>query len=75
MALCSFCGSDKRPHHACGKCGTYNGRAILVTWDERQAKKKAALYSVKNEDSVFETAQEISSTEILTVQHSENTSA
>ncbi len=28
-AECPNCGELKRPHHVCGHCGQYKGRAVL----------------------------------------------
>lgn len=33
LVACPQCRSPRRPHHACGVCGTYRGRAILATSD------------------------------------------
>ncbi|KAB2836335.1 MAG: 50S ribosomal protein L32 [Candidatus Nucleicultricaceae bacterium] len=30
---CSNCGERKLPHHICGKCGHYQGRAVLTQGD------------------------------------------
>lgn len=27
-ATCSHCGEPKKPHYACGSCGTYAGRQV-----------------------------------------------
>ncbi|MCX6453292.1 MAG: 50S ribosomal protein L32 [Actinomycetes bacterium] len=29
LVLCERCREKKRPHIACGTCGTYNGRQVL----------------------------------------------
>ncbi|MCT4575148.1 MAG: 50S ribosomal protein L32 [Alphaproteobacteria bacterium] len=26
---CPNCGELKRPHHVCGACGSYNGKAVV----------------------------------------------
>lgn len=31
LATCPECGEARLPHHACLKCGTYKGRAVLET--------------------------------------------
>ena len=28
--VCPQCQEDKKPHHACLSCGTYNGREIVT---------------------------------------------
>ncbi|MEK7246116.1 MAG: 50S ribosomal protein L32 [Pseudomonadota bacterium] len=28
---CPNCGEIKRPHHVCGACGHYDGRAVVKT--------------------------------------------
>jgi large subunit ribosomal protein L32 len=28
---CPNCGEQKRPHHVCGACGYYDGRAVKKT--------------------------------------------
>ena len=33
MSTCTHCGSASLPHHACGKCGYYNGRQVLAIRD------------------------------------------
>ena len=30
MTTCPTCAAAKLPHHACGKCGNYNGRQVLA---------------------------------------------
>lgn len=30
MGECSNCGEMKLPHHVCGACGHYNGRAVIA---------------------------------------------
>ena len=29
-AGCPQCHAPKRPHHACGNCGTYRGRQVIA---------------------------------------------
>ncbi|MGE0086418.1 MAG: 50S ribosomal protein L32 [Desulfococcaceae bacterium] len=31
ITTCPECGEASLPHHACLKCGTYKGRAVLKT--------------------------------------------
>ncbi|MDR0449410.1 MAG: 50S ribosomal protein L32 [Rickettsiales bacterium] len=28
-SLCAKCGEKKRPHHVCGACGAYDGKAVV----------------------------------------------
>ena len=30
VARCSQCQNPVRPHHVCGSCGYYNGRAVIT---------------------------------------------
>ncbi|MDR0319660.1 MAG: 50S ribosomal protein L32 [Rickettsiales bacterium] len=30
-SVCKKCGENKRPHHVCGACGAYDGKAVLVS--------------------------------------------
>ena len=31
LAVCTECGEKKKPHTACGQCGTYKGRAVVAS--------------------------------------------
>lgn len=36
MATCPQCQEPKRPHHICGHCGFYDGRAVIQVATEEK---------------------------------------
>ncbi len=55
IGVCKVCGADQLSHHACAKCGKYNGRQVKGGMEEvekkliKKAKKEKAKKVVKEE--------------------------
>jgi len=43
FSLCPQCGAPILPHHACKKCGSYNGRTVIVIKQKKDKKKEGKL--------------------------------
>lgn len=37
IGACPTCGAPVQSHHACGSCGTYNGRKVMASASEEAA--------------------------------------